>query len=201
MTPPEPPPGPLDDTSVLDLFERAGALRRGHFKLSSGRHSDTYLQSALVLQWPRLAEALGAALASRLSGTFDVVAAPALGGLMIGHEVARALGVRFVFAERAGGELTMRRGFSVEPGERALVVEDVVTTGGSALETARVLEAGGAVVAGLGAIVDRIPEGTERPAGLTTLVRVDAPAWDDGVCPRCAEGTPLESPGSRRLAR
>jgi orotate phosphoribosyltransferase len=198
---PEPPSGPLDDAAVLDLFERAGALRRGHFKLSSGRHSDTYLQCALVVQWPRVAEALGAALAASFAGKADVVAGPALGGLMIGHEVARALGVRFVFAERVDGELTLRRGFSVEPGERALVVEDVVTTGGSALETARLLQDEGAVVAGLAAIVDRIPDGTQRPPGLTTLVRVDAPAWDDGVCPRCAEGTPLESPGSRGLAR
>ena len=198
MRQPAPPDGPLTDDAVLELFERAGALRRGHFSLSSGRHSDTYLQCALVAQWPGLAELLGRAMGAPWEGAVEVVAGPALGGLMIGHEVARALGVRFIFAERVGGELTLRRGFAVEPGERVLVVEDVVTTGGSALETARLLERHGASVAGLAAIVDRIPADARRPPGLTTLTRVDAPAWDPRVCPCCAEGTPLESPGSRR---
>jgi orotate phosphoribosyltransferase len=193
------PEGPLEGDAVLELFERTGALRRGHFRLSSGRHSDTYLQCALVLQWPNLARALGEAIAAPWRGRVDLVAGPALGGLIIGHEVAAALGTRFIFAERVGGAQALRRGFAVAPGDRVLLVEDVVTTGGSVLETARLLERAGATVAGLSAIVDRVPPDATRPGGLSTLVRVDAPAWDPGSCPRCAEGAPVDSPGSRRL--
>jgi orotate phosphoribosyltransferase len=193
------PAGPLDDGAVLALFEQAGALRRGHFQLSSGRHSDTYLQCALVLQWPEVATALGAALAEPWLGRVDLVAGPAMGGIVIGHEVARALGARFVFPERVAGELTLRRGFAAGAGERALVVEDVVTTGGSALETAALLERAGAAVAGIAAIVGRTPPGVQAPAGLATLVTLQAPAWAPEDCPACAEGVPLASPGSRRL--
>jgi len=198
------PAGPLDGAAVLAVFEQAGALRRGHFQLTSGRHSDTYLQCALVLQWPEVAAALGAALAEPWRGRVDLVAAPAMGGVVIGHEVARALGVRFVFAERAargGRELTLRRGFAAEAGERALVVEDVVTTGGSALETAALLERAGAGVAGIAAIVGRTPPGARPPEGLSTLVALQAPAWAPEACPACAQGVPLSSPGSRRLGR
>jgi orotate phosphoribosyltransferase len=196
------PAGPLNEAAVLDVFEQAGALQRGHFRLSSGRHSDTYLQCALVLQWPEVAEALGAALADPWRGRVDLVAGPAMGGIVIGHEVARALGVRGVFAERAGGELTLRRGFAAGAGERALVVEDVVTTGGSALETAALLERAGAEVAGIAAIVDRTPPGAEPPSslsGLSTLLTLQAPAWAPDDCPACAESVPLTAPGSRRL--
>jgi orotate phosphoribosyltransferase len=195
------PAGPLDGAAVLAVFEQAGALRRGHFQLTSGRHSDTYLQCALVLQWPEVAAALGTALAEPWRGRVDLVAAPALGGLVIGHEVARALGVRFVFAERAAGELTLRRGFAVEAGERALVVEDVVTTGGSALETAALLERAGAGVAGIAAVVGRTPPGAQPPEGLSTLVALQAPAWAPEACPACIQGVALSSPGSRRLGR
>jgi orotate phosphoribosyltransferase len=195
------PAGPLDGAAVLAVFEQAGALRRGHFQLTSGRHSDTYLQCALVLQGPEVAAALGTALAEPWRGRVDLVAAPALGGLVIGHEVARALGVRFVFAERAAGELTLRRGFVVEAGERALVVEDVVTTGGSALETAALLERAGAGVAGIAAVVGRTPPGAQPPEGLSTLVALQAPAWAPEACPACVQGVPLSSPGSRRLGR
>ena len=195
--PPAVPPGELTGAAVLDLFEEAGALIRGHFQLSSGRHSDTYLQCALVLQWPAVAEALGRALAVPWRGRVDVVVGPAMGGLVIGHEVARALRTRFVFSERAGGVMTLRRSFAVAPGERALVVEDVVTTGASALEVAALLERSGASVAGLAALIDRSPP--ETVPALAALARVEAPAWEPDVCPRCAEGTPPQSPGSRRL--
>ena len=194
------PPGPLDQAAVLDLYLAAGALRRGHFILSSGRHSDTYLQSALVLQWPRLAGALGRALAGPFAGRVDVVAAAAIGGLLIGHEIARELGVRMVFAERAGGVMRLRRSFALVQGERALLAEDVVTTGGSAREVASLVGAAGAVPVGLAAIVDRRLEPASGPLSAVVLARVAAAAWDPADCPLCQAGDAPESPGSHRLA-
>jgi orotate phosphoribosyltransferase len=200
MTAPRLPDGPLDQAAVLDLYHRAGGLRRGHFVLSSGRHSDTYLQSAVVLQWPPLAEALGQALVAPWRGEVDVVVGPAMGGVVIGHEAARALGVRMVFTERSDGRMALRRSFEVRPGERALVTENVVTTGGSALEVAELLRAAGARVTGLATIVDRLPAGTRLPLPFSALARVDAAAWDPAECPVCQTGSEAESPGSRRLA-
>jgi orotate phosphoribosyltransferase len=146
----------LDAATILDRFRRVGALLEGHFRLTSGLHSPGYLQSALVLQHPREAEACGAALAERVRGLgAQVVLSPALGGIVIGQEVARALGIRAIFAERQDGRLTLRRGFTLERGEKVLVVEDVVTTGGSTRETIDVARAAGAVVVGAAAIIDR----------------------------------------------
>jgi orotate phosphoribosyltransferase len=196
---PDLPPGPLDQAAVLDLYLAAGALRRGHFNLSSGRHSDTYLQSALVLQWPRLAEALGRALAEPFAGRVDVVAAAAVGGLLIGHEIARELGVRMVFAERAGGVMRLRRSFELRAGERALLAEDVVTTGGSAGEVATLVAAAGAVPVGLAALVDRRPEPAAGALPAVALARVAAAAWEPADCPLCQAGDAPSSPGSRRL--
>jgi orotate phosphoribosyltransferase len=198
--PPAVPAGPLDGAAVLDLYRQAGGLRQGHFALSSGRHSDTYLQSAVVLQWPAAAEALGRALAAPWAGRVDLVVGPALGGVVIGHEAARALGVRLVFSERADGRMALRRSFRVAPGERALISENVVTTGGSALEVAALLRAAGAEVAGLATIVDRRPAGARLPLAFTALARVEAAAWAPEDCPACRRGQPLEAPGSRRLA-
>jgi len=141
---------------VLQLFRRSGALLEGHFRLTSGLHSPGYLQCALVLQHPRDAEALAGALATHVSALApSVVLSPALGGIVIGHEMARALGVRAIFAERQDGTLTLRRGFALEPGDRVLVVEDVVTTGGSTRETIDVALAAGATVVCAASIVDR----------------------------------------------
>jgi orotate phosphoribosyltransferase len=197
---PAPPPGPLDQAAVLDLYQAAGALCRGHFVLSSGRHSDTYLQSALVLQWPRLAEALSRALAGPFAGRVDVVVAAAVGGLVIGHEIACELGVRMVFAERAGAVMRLRRSFALHQGERALLAEDVVTTGGSAMEVAELVAAAGAVPVGLAAIVDRRSEPAEGSLSAVALARVAAASWDPADCPLCQAGDAPESPGSRRLA-
>jgi orotate phosphoribosyltransferase len=195
---PAPPSGTLDQAAVLDLYRATGALRRGHFTLSSGRHSDTYLQSALLLQWPRLAEALGRAMAEPFAGRADVVVSPAVGGLLIGHEVARELGVRMVFAERAGGAMRLRRSFALAPGERALLAEDVVTTGGSVREVAGLVTAAGAAPVALAAIVDRRPAAAgDLPT--RALARLDAAAWDPAECPLCRDGGVPESPGSRRL--
>ncbi|MEN6608241.1 MAG: orotate phosphoribosyltransferase, partial [Bryobacteraceae bacterium] len=152
----------LQADETLKLFDETGAYLRGHFRLTSGLHSPEYLQCALVLQHPRHAERLGQALAARAreilvpGQTVDVVASPAIGGLIIGHEAARALGARFVFAERdAQGKMTLRRGFFIKPGETAVVIEDVVTTGGSTREVVGVLQSAGANVLAAGSIIDR----------------------------------------------
>ena len=146
----------MTQNEALDLFRRSGALLEGHFKLTSGLHSDRYMQSALVLQYPDLASALGAALAERTRHLQPTaVLSPALGGIVIGQEVARALGVRALFAERQEGALTLRRGFSLSNADRVLVVEDVLTTGGSTRETMKVAEAAGGHVVGVASIVDR----------------------------------------------
>src|SRR6184192_4405905 len=146
----------MTDREVLDLFRQSGALLEGHFKLSSGLHSDRYLQSALVLQHPDLAEQMGRALAERTRHLQPTaVLSPALGGIVIAHEVARALQARALFAERQEGALTLRRGFTLDPSDRVLVVEDVITTGGSTRETIAVAERAGAVPVGAAAIIDR----------------------------------------------
>jgi orotate phosphoribosyltransferase len=183
---------------VLDRFRRAGALLEGHFRLTSGLHSPGYLQCALVLQHPADAEACGAAIADRVRPLGpDVVLSPALGGIVIGQEVGRALGVRAIFAERQDGRLTLRRGFSLEPGEKVLVVEDVVTTGGSTQETIDVARATGATVVGAAAIIDRSGGQQRIDVPFHALATVALPAYEAAACPMCAEGTPVVKPGSR----
>ena len=188
----------MDADAVLDLFRRSGALLEGHFKLTSGLHSDRYLQSALVLQYPDFAESLGAALAARTRHLQPTaVLSPALGGIVIGQEVARALGVRAMFAERQEGALTLRRGFVLREGDRVLVVEDVLTTGGSTRETAAVAQASGAQVVGAAAIVDRGTEPARLNLPLQALVQLNVPTYPPETCPLCAAGTPVVKPGSR----
>jgi orotate phosphoribosyltransferase len=184
--------------SVLDLFRESGALLEGHFRLSSGLHSNGYLQSALVLQHPRHAETLGRALAT-LVGTHNpnVVLSPALGGIVIGHEVARALGVRALFAERQEGTLSLRRGFTLGPADRVVVIEDVVTTGGSTVETIGVAKAHGAEVVGAGSIIDRSGGTSSLPVPYHALVTLSLPTWQEGECPLCKQGVPAIKPGSR----
>ena len=188
----------MNQDNVLDLMTELGALQRGHFLLSSGLHSDTYFQCARVLQYPELARELGAAIAAHFPGeTYDVVVSPALGGVLIGHEVARALGRRFVFTERKDGAMQLRRGFALEKGERALVVEDVVTRGTSVGEVVAVVEDHGASVAGLGSIVDRTAAGAVLPCPLQALARVEVATWQPDACPLCADGLAVTRPGSR----
>jgi orotate phosphoribosyltransferase len=188
----------MDSEAVLDLFRRSGALLEGHFRLTSGLHSSRYLQSALVLQHPDLAETIGRALAERTQHfQATAVLSPALGGIVIGQEVARALGVRALFAERQDGKLTLRRGFTLGPGERVLIVEDVITTGGSTKETAAVAESAGAQVIGAAAIIDRGVDSVAFGLPLQTLVRLEVPAYDPAACPMCARGEPVVTPGSR----
>ena len=195
----------MQASTVLDLFRQSGALLEGHFRLSSGLHSERYLQSALVLQHPELAAQLGAALADRTRHLQPTaVVSPALGGIVIGQEVARALGVRAIFAERQDGKLTLRRGFSLAPGERVLVVEDVVTTGGSTRETIEVARAAGAQVVGAASIIDRSgapASSAQAGPGLDVpyhaLATVSLPTYEPVACPMCAAGSPVVKPGSR----
>jgi orotate phosphoribosyltransferase len=183
---------------VLDRFRRVGGLLEGHFRLTSGLHSPGYLQCALVLQHPAEAEACGVAIADRVRSLgADVVLSPALGGIVIGQEVGRALGVRAIFAERQDGRLTLRRGFSLEPGQKVLVVEDVVTTGGSTQETIDVARAAGATVVGAAAIIDRSGGKQQIDVPFHALATMALPTYEADACPLCAEGKPVVKPGSR----
>ncbi|MGD0496924.1 MAG: orotate phosphoribosyltransferase [Bryobacteraceae bacterium] len=188
--------------AVLELFRSAGAYLQGHFRLSSGLHSSAYLQCALVLQHPAEAEKLGRLLAAEIRslarGKIDLVVSPALGGLIIGHEVARALGTRFVFTERdSSGKMVLRRGFAVAPGETAVVVEDVITTGGSTLDVVETLRAARAHVVSAGSIIDRSGGRADVGAPRAALATLDVESYEPGKCPLCAAGIPVVKPGSR----
>jgi orotate phosphoribosyltransferase len=188
---------------VIELFRESGALLEGHYVLSSGLHSSTYLQSALVLQHPTEAAILGRALSQHFKAhEVETVASPAIGGLIIGHEVARALGARFVWTERDdGGQMTLRRGFSVRPQERVLVIEDVLTTGGSTRETIAALSRDGASVVGAGSIIDRSGGLVDLEVTFAALAKLDVPAFEPSKCKACVQGVPLVKPGSRILIR
>ena len=186
---------------LLDLFRRSGALLEGHFRLTSGLHSSGYLQCALVLQHPVHAEALGRAIADRTrSFRPTAVLSPALGGVVIGHEVGRALGVRALFAERQDGALTLRRGFVIAENDRVLVVEDVLTTGGSTRETMQVARASGGQVVGAASIVNRSGGRVEFDVPFASLLDIDLPTYEPDKCPLCAQGLPVVKPGSRIMA-
>jgi orotate phosphoribosyltransferase len=183
---------------LIDLFRRSGALLEGHFRLSSGLHSPGYLQCALVLQHPASAAALGTALAAELRDLRpEVILSPALGGIIIGHEVARALGARAIFAERVDGVLTLRRGFTISDAERVLVVEDVLTTGGSTSETMQVARACGGQVVGAAAIVDRSGGAAKLDVPLRALLAIALPTYQPQECLLCAQGLAIVKPGSR----
>ena len=188
----------MTQDDVLDLFRRSGALLEGHFRLTSGLHSGRYLQSALVLQHPEHASALGEALAAKTRHLQPTaVLSPALGGIVIGQEVARAIGARALFAERQEGGLTLRRGFTLGDADRVLIVEDVLTTGGSTRETIAVAQACGAHVVGAAAIVDRGSAPARLDVPLQSLVQLEVPTYPPEACPLCAAGQPVVKPGSR----
>jgi len=191
--------------AIMDLFVESGAYLRGHFRLTSGLHSGEYLQCAKVLSEPAYGERLGRELAEKLrplftAGTPEVSVAPAMGGIIIGYEVARALDVRSLFTERdaASGEMVLRRGFEVAPGEHAVVIEDVVTTGGSTREVIRLLERAGAVVLAAGSIIDRSGGKVDLGVPRVALVTLDPATYQPEECPLCQAGEPLVKPGSRR---
>jgi orotate phosphoribosyltransferase len=192
--------------AVTGILEKVGAIRQGHFELTSGLHSGTYVQCALALQYPKYAEQLGRALAAEFMDLrIDCVASPALGGIILGHEVARAIParadgnpVRAIFVERdATGSLTLRRGYRVEPDEHVLVVEDVWTTGGSTCETIRVLEEAGARVVAAGALIDRSGGKIELPVRTEALIELKIESYDASICPLCRNGDMAVKPGSR----
>jgi len=188
----------MHESEVKAMLEKAGALLEGHFQLTSGLHSDRYVQCALALSIPATAEALGRGLAEAFEGCgATVVAGPALGGIVIAHEVASALGVRCVFCEREKGKMALRRGFSLSREDRVLAVEDVVTTGGSVMELADLTEAQGAKVVGVGSIVDRRADKSSGPRELRSLLKLDLTTWEPGICPLCSKGSMAVKPGSR----
>ncbi|HEX9163345.1 MAG TPA: orotate phosphoribosyltransferase [Thermoanaerobaculia bacterium] len=186
---------PLD---VLALLHETGALLQGHFRLSSGLHSPSYVQCALLLQDPRNAKALGEALAAKVRPMrAQKIVAPAMGGLIIGYTVAEALGVPMMFTERKEGEMTLRRGFRIKPGERVVIVEDVVTTGRSTREAARVVAEHGGVVVGFASILNRSGKSKPFDAPYESLLSLDLETHAEQNCPLCASGVGIDSPGSR----
>ncbi len=193
----------MTDRDVLKVFEENGALLAGHFLLSSGLHSPRYLQCALVLQHPSIAEKLCANLAAKTKaddriGPIDLVIAPALGGVIVAHEIARALGVRAMFTERQDGAMMLRRGFEIGPRERALVVEDVVTTGGSTREVMEVVKQYGGKVAGAGSLIDRSGGAVDLGVPRHALAALEVPTFEPAQCPSCRQGSIAIKPGSRK---
>lgn len=188
---------------ILSAFDDTGAYLRGHFRLTSGLHSPEYLQCALVLQHPRHAEQFGRLLAAEFrrlepAHNIAIVASPAIGGLIIGHEAARALGARFIFTERdASGKMVLRRGFRMEPGETAVVVEDVITTGGSLREVVEILKESGARVVAGGSIIDRSGGAVDLGVPRVALKTLEVVAYPPEDCPLCRAGSPVIKPGSR----
>lgn len=183
---------------VLAIFRKTGVLLEGHFRLTSGRHSGQYLQCAQVLQYPGYAADLSRELARAFANQgVDTVIGPALGGIIIAYEVARELGARALFAERENGVMTLRRGFGIEPGERVLVVEDVVTTGGSVNEVLEIVTALQGQAVGVGVLVDRSGGRVNFGVPLKALLEMEIASYSPAECPLCREGVPLVKPGSR----
>jgi orotate phosphoribosyltransferase len=192
-------------TGTLALYEQTGAYLRGHFRLTSGLHSGEYLQSAKVLAHPQHAESLGRLLAEQIKPLLagervDFVIAPAMGGLIIGHEVARAFGVPFLFTEREAdsGRMTLRRGFEIAPGQRTIVIEDVITTGGSTREVIDLVHGAGAHVLAAGSIIDRSNGRADVGVSRVALEQLEVVTYDPSVCPLCRQGLPVVKPGSRK---
>ena len=189
----------MNPDQILEQFKQTDALLEGHFVLSSGLHSPKYLQCALALQYPADAEKFGRAIAEKfLDAGIETVASPAIGGLIIGYAVAAALNVRFIWTERQDGMMTLRRGFSVRPGEKIVVVEDVITTGGSTRECIGALEKLGAKVVSAASIIDRSNGAADVGVPRISLAALDVPAYAPDVCPMCANGIDAVKPGSRK---
>lgn len=189
----------VTEDDIVGALKDAGAILHGHFQLTSGLHSDTYVQCARVLEDPVLTTDLAVAMARRAADLkIDLVAAPAVGGIIIGFAVAQALGVKFIFSERQDGEMVFRRSFTIDPGARVLVVEDVVTTGGSVAEVVDLVSAAGGDVVAVTSIIDRGGDKT-FDVPFVPLLRLEVESVEPEKCPQCASGVPIDSPGSRRL--
>jgi orotate phosphoribosyltransferase len=190
----------MKEKEVRETFEKQGALLSGHFLLSSGLHSDTYFQSALLLQYPQIAGTIAQSLGEKITAAvpaIDVVVSPALGGIVIGQEVARALNVRAIFCERADGKLVLRRGFSIAANERCLVVEDVITTGLSTREVIEVVKAQGGNVVAVASLVDRSGGKVDFGVPRFSLLSLEVKSYKPEECPLCKQGIPVVKPGSR----
>jgi orotate phosphoribosyltransferase len=189
----------MTSQEIIEKFKRAGALLDGHFILSSGLHSPVYLQCAIALESTSSAVEFGAAIAEHFAGSrIETVASPAIGGIVIGYEVARQLGVRFIWTERENGRMSLRRGFSVREGERVLVIEDVITTGGSTRETIDALNASGATVVAAGSIIDRSGGRAEVGVPRVSLATLNVPSVTSADCEACQRGDQAIKPGSRK---
>jgi len=188
-------------TEILDLFQKLGVLKEGHFLLTSGRHSNRYMQMAQLLQHPEETERLCRLLAERMeTENIDLVVSPAVGGILVGYEMAKILKTRNIFCERENGKMTLRRGFQIQPGERVLVVEDVVTTGGSVKEVIDVVKANGGNVVGVGVLVDRSNGKVEFDVPFQAMLSMEVESYEPDTCPLCKEGkTPAIKPGSRGI--
>ena len=187
------------EQEVLDLLSKTGAVLDGHFVLSSGKHAGRYIQCAKLLQYPDKAERVCRTLAAKAEGfrPIDLVVGPALGGILVSYELARALGVRSLFTERWEGRTVLRRGFEIEPGERVLIAEDVVTTGRSTLEVVDEVKENDGEVVGIACIVDRRPAGFELPGPLVSALKLEIPIYEPSDCPLCRKGLPVNKLGSR----
>lgn len=189
----------MTEKDVLGLFHEKNALLTGHFKLSSGLHSQNYLQCALVLQYPDIAEKFSREIAKKFQQSkIDLVVGPALGGVTLAYEVARALKVRGLFTERQEGAMVLRRGFAISAGERALVVEDVITTGGSTKEVTDLVAKAGGVVIGVASIIDRSSSPVDFGAPFFALAKIDVKTYKESECPLCKNNIPITKPGSRK---
>ncbi len=188
----------MTDNEVIDILLRSKALLEGHFLLRSGLHSDRYFQAALVLQYPALAEKLCRTLSAKFAQTkADTVLSPAIGGIIVGQELARALGVRAIFAEKENDSLVLRRGFTISKGEKVIVAEDVVTRGGRVGQSVELARSMGADVTGIGTIVDRSGGLAKFDVPFFSLIRLDLATYEPASCPLCARGIPLVKPGSK----
>ncbi len=183
---------------ILTIFRETGVMLEGHFQLTSGRHSDKYMQCARLFQYPDIAEKFAKELAEKFTGV-DLVAGPALGGIIIAYEVSRQLGVKNVFAERENGAMTLRRGFEIPRGAHVLVVEDVVTTGGSVKEVIELVRQLGGEVAGVGCIVDRSNGKVDFGVPFAAVLSMEVESWEVDKCPLCREGWTVVKPGSRNM--
>ncbi|WP_042317151.1 orotate phosphoribosyltransferase [Desulfofarcimen acetoxidans] len=189
----------MNREEILKIFTDTEAMLTGHFRLTSGKHSDRYFQCAQVLQYPRYCEILCRELAERYQGTkIDTVIGPAMGGITISYEVARILGARSLFTERENGLMTLRRGFTIQPGEKILVVEDVITTGGSVMEVIKLVRSAGGDVVGAGVLVDRSNGQVDLGVRTEALLVTSVVTYEPEDCPLCKEGIPAVKPGSRK---
>ena len=188
----------MDEAQIIKLLKESGALLTGHFKLRSGKHSDHFFQAALLLQYPDKAELACTHLAEKFAGMgVETVISPAVGGLIVGQEVARALKVRAIFADKENDQLVLKRGFQIRPGEKVLVAEDVVTEGGRVRSTVDLVRSLGGEVVGIAVLVDRSGGRAQFDVPFHSLLQLQLPTWEPEECPLCRTGAPLERPGSK----